>query len=201
MRCRVPAVLAAGAWALAVLPGVAVAQPVETDLITGASGPLRAAASFALVLAFGGLVLYRWGGLVDRSIDALVDRPKIAVLYGLVAYLIVLAVGFYGLSQLGRVGVASTPVGSAGFLGIGAAVMLLTGFGFLVVGTLLTDLRGRRRPDHGLVIGAALSAVGWLVLPLVGALAVWVVVAAFGIGGSTRRYLHAERTVETESKR
>ena len=81
---------------------------------------------------------------------------------------------------------------------LAAAVVFVTGFGFLVVGTTITDLEGRRRPWYGLLVGAVLSAVCWAVLPLLGGLIASAVVAALGIGGSTRRWLQAERTVASE---
>ncbi|MBV0926201.1 hypothetical protein KTS45_18500 [Halomicroarcula limicola] len=190
--------LTAGLSLLAIVPGVVAGQSSGLPVVTGTSGAVRAVGSFALVLLFGGAVLYRHEGFVDRSLDALVDRPGVAVFYGLMAYLIVLAVGLYGISQLGRVGVADTLLGRLAVVCILAAIMLLTGFGFLVVGTLVTDLWGHHRPVYGLVVGAGLSAIGWLVLPVIGGLAVWVVLAAFGIGGATRLWYHAERSVDVE---
>jgi len=150
------------------------------------------------VVAFGGLVLRLSEGRVDRSLDALYDQPYRAVPYGLMGYVIALTVGLFGLSQLSRAGVASTLVGRLVALILVGIVVALTAFGFLVVGTLVTDVQGQRRPTYGLLIGAALSAVGWLALPTAGGLAVWVLLAAFGLGGAVRRWFHAERTVETE---
>lgn len=190
--------LVAVASMLVTVPGVAAAQPLAPTVVTDVSGPIRALASFTLVLLFGGAIVARYGTFVDESIDALVDRPYAAVPYGLMAYGVVVLVGLYGISQLGRVGVANTVLGQVGVVAILTVVVSLTALGFLVVGTLLTDLYGRRQPARGVVIGAALSAVGWLALPFVGGLALWVVVAAFGIGGMTRVWFHAERTIETE---
>jgi hypothetical protein len=176
------------------------APDVAVDIVAVGSLPgyLQALVSFLLVGLFGAIVLRRSEGFLDRSIDALHERPYSAVPYGLVAYALALAVGLYGFSQLGRVGVAGTVLGVLVALLLSGVIVSLTAFGFLVVGTLLTDIQGQRRPTYGLVIGAALSAVGWLALPMTGGLLVWVVVAAFGLGGAVRRWFHAERTVETE---
>jgi len=190
--------LVVAASVLGSVPGVAAAQPLSPTVVTDLSGPVRALGSFALVLLFGGALLVRYGEFVDESLDALIDSPYAAVPYGLMAYGVVVLVGLYGISQLGRVGVANTVLGQLGVVAILTVVVVLTALGFLVVGTLLTDLSGRRRPTRGLVLGAVLSAVGWVALPFAGGLAIWVVVAAFGIGGTTRRWFHAERTVETE---
>lgn len=72
--------MAVVAVALGILPGVAAAQPVDPGAFAEASGAVRAAASFALVLLVGGGLLYRYGEFVDRSVDASMDRPHVAVL-------------------------------------------------------------------------------------------------------------------------
>lgn len=179
-------------------PGVAAALSVDVATVAGAPGPVQAVGSFLLVVLFGGAIRYRQSARLDRSVDALVDHPFSALPYGLFGYVLALVVGLSGITQLGRVGVVETVLGQGVALLLAAALMALTAFGFLVVGTLLTDLQGRRRPTVGILLGAALSGVGWLVLPALGAISVWVVVAAFGLGGAVRRWFHAERTVETE---
>ncbi|MDS0261167.1 hypothetical protein NDI56_17340 [Haloarcula sp. S1CR25-12] len=179
-------------------PEPAVVQSVDVTAIGGLPGYLQAIGSFLLVVLFGGVILRRSEARVLRSLEALRERPYSAVPYGLVAYAVALAVGLYGFSQLGRVGVAGTFLGLLVALLLGGVFVSLTAFGFLVVGTLATDVHGRREPTYGLVVGAALSAIGWLLLPPAGGLAVWVLVAAFGLGGAVRLWVHAERTVETE---
>jgi len=185
--------------AIAALPSEApVAQATDIASLSGLPGHLKALVSFLLVLAFGGVILRRSADRVEHSLDALRERPYSAVPYGLMGYVVSLAVGLLGLAQLSRLGVADTLLGRLAALSLAGAVVSLTSFGFLVVGTLVTDVRGRRRPIHGLLAGAALSAVGWLALPTAGGLAVWILVSAFGLGGAVRRWFHAERTVRTE---
>lgn len=179
-------------------PGGTAAQQIDVTTLGSLPGPVKAVGSFLLVVLFGGLALRRAEPRVHRSLDDLVDRPYSAVPYGLLAYVLALVVGLYGLNQLARLGVANTLLGRLVTLLLVGVVVSLTAFGFLVVGTLLTGVQGQRRPSYGLVVGAVLSAVGWLVLPTAGGLAVWVLVAAFGLGGAVRRWFHAERTVETE---
>jgi len=179
-------------------PELAVVQSVDVTALGGLPGHLQAIGSFLLVVLFGGALLHWSEARVHRSLEALRERPYSAVPYGLVAYAVALAVGLYGFSQLGRVGVAGTVLGRLVALLLGGVIVSLTAFGFLVVGTLATDVQGQRQPTYGLVLGAALSAVGWLILPPAGGLAVWVLVAAFGLGGAVRVWFHAERTVETE---
>jgi hypothetical protein len=186
-----------GIAALAATP-VATAQPVDPSVVTSLSVVGQAALSVALVGVLGGVFVSRKGQFVDRAVDDLMDRPGVAVVYGLIAYVLVLMLGLYGVSILAEVGVANTPAGiiPLAILVLGAAT--LGALGFLVVGTVLTDLNGARRHWQGLAIGAAMSAVGWVALPGLGALAVWVLIAAFGVGGTTRTWVHSERTVAAE---
>lgn len=179
-------------------PNPAVVQSVDASALSGLPGYLQAIGSFLLVVLFGGVILRQSEARVHRSLEALHERPFSAVPYGLVAYAVALTVGLYGFSQLGRVGVAGTLLGRLVALMLGGAMVLLTAFGFLVVGTLATDVQGQRRPTYGLVLGAALSTIGWVVLPTAGGLAVWVLIASFGLGGVVRLWFQAERTVETE---
>lgn len=153
---------------------------------------VRAAASFTLVLVFGGVLPYRHGDYVDRAVDASLDRPRSAVVYGLMSFGLVVFAGGYASSQLARLsGLLAAALGLAGL-----AALVLAGFGFLVVGTLVTEIRGSRRPWQGLVLGAGISAVGWLFLPPLWALAVWILIAAFGVGGPTREWLHTPRRAD-----
>jgi len=175
-----------------------VIQLFDVATIAGLPGLVKALGSFLLVLLFGAIVLRQSEARVHRSLDALRDRPYTAAPYGLLAYALAFTVGAYGLSQLGRLGVADTVLGSLVALLLSVALLALTAFGFLVVGTLVTSVQGQRRPMHGLVVGAALSSVGWLVLPALWGVTMWVLVAAVGLGGGVRRWVHDERTVETE---
>lgn len=183
---------------LAVLPGAAAAQPVDPSVVV-ASGPspVRAAGSFALVLLFGGAVLYLYEGFVDRSIDSSMERPLVSVVYGAIAYGLVVFIGGYASTQLARFG-GGTVLPLVGAAVFGAAVLALAGLGFAVVGTRLTEVRGERRHWLGLVVGAAVSALAWLALPLLPGLLVWVAVAAVGIGGPTRNFIHDSRAAESE---
>lgn len=192
--------MAVAAVALGTLPGVAAAQPVDPGAFAEASGAVRAVTSFALVLLVGGALLRQYGTFVDRSVDASMDRPYVAVVYGTMGFGLVALVGGYAVDQLARAGLGGTGLVLAG---VGAAALVglvLAALGFLVLGTLITELRGCRRPRHGLVLGAALSAVGWLLLPLVEGALAWLLLAAFGIGGPTRRWFHTPRRVEPASE-
>jgi hypothetical protein len=44
------------------------------------------------------------------------------------------------------------------------------------------------------------SALPWLALPALPALAVWTLVAAVGLGSPTRHYIHDDRSVRTEAR-
>lgn len=194
MLSRTTARLATGLSGLVAGSGVVAAQPVGPSVVVDAPEEARAVASFLLVVAFGAALLYRYDGAVDRSVEAFLERPLAAVVYGVMAYVLVAFVGAYAFSQLARLGVDLVPV----VVVVGAVTVALAGFGFAVVGTGVTDVLGARRPWKGLVVGGVISAVGWLLLPLLAAFVTWAVIAAVGIGGAARRWVHDERSVESE---
>jgi hypothetical protein len=184
--------------ALAVVPGVATAQSLDPTAVVDAPPVVRALVSTILVGLCGALVLARRDTLVDRAVDDTMGSPTVAVVYGLGAYVFVLFAAFYANNVVLQLGVADTPLAAVAAVVIVGGVALLAGLGYVVVGTLLTDLYGTRRPWLGLLVGSGLSAVGWLVLPLLPAFALWVLVGAFGVGGPTRTWFHGARTVQSE---
>jgi hypothetical protein len=183
--------VASGAVALAPLQwGI---EP--TTLVASDAG--RAAASFLLVLCVAAAVRYGRAGLLDRAVDATLERPLVAPLYGVAATVLGWLVVAYLFGQALRVGGG---VGQAAvLLGVGGA-LAVGGFGFAVVGTGLTTILGDRRPWAGPLVGASVSALVIVALPRPVGLAVWAVVAATGLGGAARRWLHASRSVERRVK-
>jgi hypothetical protein len=184
---------------LVAVPGVAAAQPLGPSVVADAPPSARAVASFVLVLLAGGLLLTRYGGFVDRSVDSSKERLLVSVVYGGIAYGLVAFACVYAYSQLARLGVGGAVLSTVAVGAVGAILVAMAGLGFVVVGTLLTELGGQRQPWTGLVVGAAVSAVAWLALPLVAAVVAWFVVTAVGIGGSTRKWVHAERAPRIET--
>ena len=165
-----------------------------------ASGPVLAGVSFVLVLLFAVGLLGRRPAAVGRAVDRTVDGSPLAAVYGVVAFALVAAVGGYGLFQLARVGLGGTTLRWLGALVVGTALTTLGSFGYLVVGAALTQVEGPRRPLLGAAVGAVVSALPWLVLPALPALAVWTLVAAVGLGGPTRHYVHDDRSVPAEAR-
>ncbi|KAA9395898.1 hypothetical protein Har1130_15460 [Haloarcula sp. CBA1130] len=186
------------------VPGLAapVVNPVVGQLdpvvATDLSRPLRGLVSFVLVLASGALVLRLRRNDVNKAIDAISDSPAVSVIYGVAGYMIVGIVVLYGATTLARLSLAGGILVRTGVIISTVFALLLTGFGFLVVGTLLTDIFDSRRPAYGLLIGASLSAVTWLLFSPTGSVVASLAIAAFGIGGSVRVWIHSERTVKTE---
>jgi hypothetical protein len=181
----------------ALVPGL----PAQVGLsAVASSGPLRSVLSFVVVLGLALAVLRLRGPTVDRAVDRTADGSPVAVVYGVVAFGLVAVVGSYGLSQAARAGVGTQVLQSVGGLVVGAALATLGAFGYLVLGVYLTDVEGGRRPLLGALTGAVLSALPWLVLPTLPALGLWVLLAAVGLGAPTRRYIHGERTVATETR-
>lgn len=183
---------------LVAVPAVAQAQSLDPSVLADTPASARALASVGLVGLLGSALLWRYRGFVDQAVDDTLARPRIAVFYGVFAYGVVLFLSLFALDIVSRVGVAGTSFGLVGFAILAVGLCALASLGYLVVGTLLVDLYGGRGPWQGLLLGAVLSGVGWLLLPLLGGLAVWLLVAAVGVGGPMRTWVHGERTVATE---
>lgn len=198
MNGGVPTRAAALVMTLVTVPGVAAAQP-GVATVADAPGVVRAVGSVAAVGLLGGAILARRGGFVDRAVDDTMDRPAVAIVYGLFAYVFVVFAGLYVNNVLSQVGAADTPAGGLVVGVLGGGVALLGSLGFLVVGTLLTDLYGARSRRRGLLVGAGLSGIAWLALPVAAAFVAWVLVAAFGVGGPTRTWVHSSRSVASEA--
>ncbi len=184
---------------LATVPGAAAGQPLEPSAIGGARPVTLAVVSFLLVGLFGGAFLYWRAGLVDSAVDDTMGRPVAAVVYGLGAYAMVLFGSFYTNNVMTQLGLSETPLGALTLVVLVGGVLVLGGFGHAVVGMLLTDLWGERRPWEGLALAGALSGVCWLVLPGIGAVAAWIFLAAVGVGGPARTWAHNSRTAESEA--
>ena len=184
---------------LGAVPGIVAAASPDPSVVVDTPW-LRAVGSFLLVLPFGGFVLLRYGSLLDRSVDASMSSPFVSTVYGVIAHLaIIFAAGVFS-TQLANAGVGQEALTIGSTAVLGAVLLGLAGFGFAVVGTWLTGLRGERRPWQGLVVAAAVGAVGWLVPVLLVGVVMWVLVVSVGIGGLTRRWVHSERTVDSEAE-
>ena len=176
-------------------------QAVSPSAIEQVPPGYRAAAAFALVVAFGAAVLFRSQRYVEAAVDSSMRRPHVSVVYGAIAYGLVGFLGLLALMQLSLVGITDSAVVYVAAAAVGAVAFALGGLGYVVVGTRSLELLGERQPWNGLVLGAVISALIWLVLPPLTAAVVWVVVAAVGVGGPVRTWMHDERgaTVETAS--
>lgn len=187
--------------------GVATGPFVEAGWveITGASGLLQAVdptavfdlprvvrgvAAFAIVLALGALVVWRFGPFLARSIEASLERPVASVGYGAAANVVIVFGGVYLTSQLAQLSAGGWNAWVVG-VAVGLLLVLLaTALGFTVVGSTVAALWLADRPWAGPVVGAALAGGAAALDPLVGGL-VWFVVVAIGIGGPARRWVHA----------
>ncbi|MFC7046133.1 hypothetical protein ACFQH6_12560 [Halobacteriaceae archaeon GCM10025711] len=195
MSLDVPGRLLGTASVLAVLPGVAAAQTVGPSLVTDASMLARVAGSFVLVLLFGWVLLTLSEEFVDHAVALSTASPAKSIVYGLVALIIVVFFGLYIITQLSQV---SAPAVDVVTVALGVLLLTLTSFGFTVVGVKLTEVAGERRHRLGVAVGAAISGVVWLVPVFPLALAVWLLVASFGVGGPTEEWLHAARDVDID---
>lgn len=176
---------------LAVLPDRVAAQSVDPTVVMDAPAPLRAAAAFVLVLAFGGAILYLRERGVNAAVDASMGRPLQSAVYGVALHgLVVFATG-YLYTQLIQLAGRGSLLFTAGIVAVGVVWLGLAGVGYAVVGAYLLELLSYRQLWPGLALGAAIAGVVALLSPFVLALAVWVGVVSLGIGGPMRQWLHA----------
>lgn len=170
-------------------------QVVDPSFVLDVPGLVRAGVAFGLVLVVGAVILWRYGGVVDRSIDASVDRPLAALGYGVAAHITIAFFGVYAASQLGQLTVSGRSLAGLGiYLGL-FVLAVVAAMGFTVVGVALVEVQLGRPRWYGLVLGAAVAGFAGLVDPVVGGL-VWIVVVSTGIGGPVRRWFHAAEDVE-----
>ena len=172
-------------------------QAIDPSTIADAP-PTRAIGAFVFVALFGGLLLWRFDGFVDRAVDTSMERPAVSTAYGVAAHVCVLFFGVYFFGQVSRLSANGLVVAGAG-AAVAVAVVGLAGLGLTVVGARLTELVGERRPWYGLVVGAALGAGAWLLPAVAAGLVVWILLVSVGIGGPTREWIHASRAPATET--
>ena len=165
-------------------------QTIDPTVVTEMPGPIRGAVAFVGVLLLGLVLVRRFGGFLDRAIQASMARPLWAVGYGLAGHAVVGFGSVYLASQL-----AQLPTGGwyAGVVGVGAGLFLYvvaSSLGFTVVGTVVATLRSEEPWWAGPLVGALLAGGAAFIPPPVGWLT-WFVVVSIGIGGPVRKWLHA----------
>jgi hypothetical protein len=171
---------------------LAVGQSLLPSALTDTPREVQALAAFLLTVLFGGVAVYRYGGRIDDAVEASMSRPVAAVGYGLIAYGLVAFVVVYAFTQMAAIGVEAAVVGVLGAATLLLFLVSLGGLGFVVVGTWLSRAVGARDPWIGLVGVGLVGAIAWLLLPFVFGLAVWLAMAAVGIGGPARKWIHAD---------
>lgn len=180
---------------LAGFPTPVAVQPVDPTAVVDVSGPVRAVGVFLIVFLFGAAVLSLFEASVDRSIDAWMDRPLLSAVYGLLAQVVVAIAVAYAYSLVAGGGPVVVAIG---LTVVAVAWVVAASFGFVVVGGGITEIAGDRQPWIGLVFGAGVAAVVWLVSSFVVGMVVWLVVS-LGIGGRTRQWVHASRSVDRDT--
>ena len=155
---------------LATVDGGVPLQAVDLTAVTGASSAVRAAVAFLLVLALGGVFLWRYDSFVERSMDASMDQPLRSTAYGVAAHLVVVFGGVLLASKLAQYPIA--------------------GRNPAVVGSTVVELGGQPSRWVGLVVGALIAGGIAVVTPSVAWVA-WLVVVSMGVGGAVRKWVHA----------
>jgi hypothetical protein len=164
---------------------------VDVTSFVVASPAVRAAVSFAATVLFGGGIIYRYGHRLDDAVEASTAHPLQSVVYGVTAYGLGAFFALYAYSRLAVLGVGQGILSVLFAITLGVLVLSLGGLGFVVVGLWTTEVVGVEDPWMGLVGVGGLSALAWFVFPFAVGVAVWVGIAAVGIGGPTRRWVHS----------
>jgi len=175
--------------------GVPVQIPLQTldpAVVTEAPATVRALAAFLASTFFGGFVLYRWGNRVSDAVEASASNLGLAAIYGVFAYGLLSFVVVYAYTQLASLGVGLVALTVVGGIVLGGGLLTLGGLGFAVVGSYLADSAALGDPWLGLVGVGLAVAVAVLVLPLLLGVIVWFGIAAVGIGGPVRKWIHAD---------
>jgi hypothetical protein len=177
-----------------VFSGSSAATAADLSAVAGTPW-LRASAAFLLVVPVGVAILSRYGGFVDRSVEASMGSPLVSLLYGVLTQAGLFFVGGVFSTQLANAGLDTAVLAVGSAVVLGAAFLALAGLGFTVVGVWLVERRGAGPRWQGFAAVAAVGATGWLLSPLLGA-AVWGLLVSVGVGGPARRWIHAEQSVE-----
>ncbi|MFB6207379.1 MAG: hypothetical protein ABEJ05_12730 [Haloglomus sp.] len=173
-------------------------QAVDASTVVNAPAAAKAVAAFCLTVAAGVTIGYYYGDRVDRAVEVSMSNPLVSVIYGVMAYGLVFFVIGYLSSQVASYGLGSPLLWSAVSVAVVLGVLGLCGYGFVVVGTWVARTVGTRDPWLGLVGVGGVGALAWLLLPPFAAIAVWFGIAAIGIGGPTRLWIHEDVSERTD---
>jgi hypothetical protein len=167
-------------------------QALDPSIVTDASPAVRAVAALLASTVLGGFAQYQYGGRLRSAIDASTASPVLSVLYGFIAYGLVGFVVVYGYTQLARLGLGTPFVTALGGIALLGGFLALGGLGYVVLGTWIADTAGLSDPWIGLLGVGLIGALAVLVLPLLLGVVVWFGIAAAGIGGPVRKWVHAD---------
>lgn len=180
---------------------LAVPAPLQLGLgsLGDASPSVRALVAFLLSTLFGGIVLYRYGNRLPAAVETSMSNPLVSLVYGFVAYGLVAFFAGYAYSQVAQIGISSPLLGVGLTVVLGVLLAALGGVGFAVVGGWVAELVGLRDAWFGLVSTGLAAAAAVLVLPVVLGALVWFAVAAIGLGGPVKRWIHADTAERSRS--
>lgn len=176
-------------------PGPLPLQLSDPTSLLELPGLVRGSIAFAVVLVLGAVLLWRYEGVVDRSLDQSTARPLRSLGYGVAAHATLVFAGAYLTSQFAQLQVSGQSLAP---LGIGLGVLMLAvaaALGFTVVGMAVVEIGLERPRWQAVLAGAALAGVAGALTPLVGGL-IWIVAVSTGIGGPVRAWVRASEDVE-----
>lgn len=171
-------------------------QASDPTTVFDLPGHARGPAAFVVVLCLGSMLLWRFGPLVERSLDASLERPLSSLAYGIAAHLTILFFSVYAASQLGRVAPSGSVVAGVGLWAGTVLLAIAAALGFTVVGAAVLEFTWEPRRWYGLLVGAAMAGLAGLVEPVFGVV-VWTLVVSTGIGGSVRTWFNAAEDVDS----
>lgn len=180
--------VATGPTTAAVIP----LQTLEPISQLGSSAATRAMVAFLTSTVVGGFVLYQYGNRIDTAVEASTSNPPVSVIYGVMAYGLIAFFGAYGFSQLSRIGIGAATVATISGLVLLGILLSLGGVGYAILGSWLADAAGFGDPFLGVVAAGLVGAVAVLALSTLAGAVVWFLIAAVGLGGPVRNWVHRD---------
>lgn len=172
-------------------------QAFDPSAVVGAPAPIRATVALLSSVLTGGVITYRYGRRLDAAVAAARENFTLNLFYGLFAYALAGFLVAYGFAQIASLGVEAPLALLLALVVLGGALLLLGGIGYAIVGTWLASTTGLGDSWIGVVGVSLVGAAIVYVLPFFLGAALWFAIAAIGLGGPVRRWVHADAAQRT----
>lgn len=178
------------------LAGSVLLQVTDPTSVLDQPGFVRGPVAFVVILVIGAGLLRRYEALVDRCLEASIDRPLSALAYGVGTHLTIAFFGVYATSQLMQAAPSSRAIAGVGLWAGAIILVVAAALGFTVAGVAVVEFGGGNGRWYGLLLGASAAGVLGFVDPLFGVI-IWLIVVSTAIGGPVRLWFHAAEDVES----